>query len=95
MKKVVLILLIIWLVTRCATVVNFVAVGIGTKHSIATSVDGSSWIGRGITALVTGQGVVYSLFTRLWIACGTGTNTLATSVNGITWTGQGNSVFSS
>ena len=66
----------------------WVAVGYGGTYgnSIATSVNGITWTGRGQTVFTTGYSVNYT--NGLWFATGQGGNSIATSVDGITWTGQ-------
>jgi hypothetical protein len=63
-----------------------VAVGQGT-HTIAYSIDGSTFTGLGTLYLSTaGRGVVYSPEQGLWVAVGTGgSDTVYYSPNGITW----------
>jgi hypothetical protein len=61
-----------------------VAVGTGTGNTIATSTDGITWTGRGITVFSSaGNDVTWN--TKRWIACGSGGNTIAYSYNGTTW----------
>jgi hypothetical protein len=70
-----------------------VATGYGT-NSIATSVDGITWTGRGTSIFSTG-GMAVAWNGSLWVAVGEGSNTIATSLDGINWTGIGTSIFSS
>jgi hypothetical protein len=66
----------------------WVAVGYG-KNTIATSVDGYTWTGRGKTTFVN-AGTMIAYTGSNWIAGGTsygsGTTNLASSIDGITWT---------
>ena len=70
-----------------------VAVGSG-GNTIATSTNGTTWIGRGVSAF-TSQGLGVAYANNLWVAVGQGTNSIATSLDGINWTGRtGTSIFS-
>lgn len=71
----------------------WVAVGSGTNHSIATSYDGINWTGQGDTIFTIGYKVAYNGI--LWVAVGSGPNTVAYSYDGFNWTGLGLSVFNS
>jgi hypothetical protein len=68
----------------------WVAVG-SSANRIATSRNGTTWIGRSVAGLTNvGYSVAYgqdALGNWLWIAGGNGGNTIATSTNGTTWTG--------
>lgn len=66
---------------------QWVAVGDG-GNTVATSVDGFTWIGRGTPVDASGLTVAWNGTT--WLVGGRGaTNTLAYSSNGTTWTGAG------
>jgi hypothetical protein len=72
----------------------WVATGVGALHSIATSSNGTSWTGLGLTTFsVGGNGVAWN--GSIWVAVGAGTNTIATSTDGSNWTGLGTGTFSS
>ena len=66
-------------------------------NTLATSPDGITWTGRGISIFSTAvNGVAYgkdSSGGNLWVAVGSGTNTIATSTNGIDWNGVSSSPF--
>ena len=82
-------------VTWNPQLLQFVAGGTGTTYNLTTSADGISWIGTSnINNLMTN---VYSVAWggQLWVAGGTGTNTLCTSPDGVAWTGRGAGVISS
>lgn len=67
---------------------KFVAVGTGTTHTIIWSADGISWQGLGIGIFSAfGTGIAYN--GTLWVATGSGTNSIASSPDGINWTGHG------
>jgi len=73
----------------------WVAVGQG-GNTIATSVDGNVWTGRGSYIFtVAGQGIAWSPQLALWVAAGQGTNSLAYSADGVYWTGLGTTMLSS
>ena len=73
----------------------WVAVGQG-GNTIATSVDGNTWIGRGAYIFtVAGQGIAWSPQQALWVAAGQGTNSLAYSADGVYWTGLGTAMLGS
>jgi hypothetical protein len=67
-----------------------IAVGSGSTHSVATSTDGQTWTGLGLS--VSGALCLGTSKTRLVIGA-TGANSLAYSDNGTTWTGLGNSTL--
>jgi hypothetical protein len=72
---------------------NWVAVGGGNTNTIATSVDGTSWMGRGITVFsVEATSVDWAKETNLWVATGIDSSpnhySTAYSVDGIYWIGQ-------
>ena len=74
---------------------QFVAGGTGTTYNLTTSADGISWIGTSnINNLMTNVYCV-SWGGQVWVAGGTGTNTLCSSVDGVAWTGRGAGVISS
>jgi hypothetical protein len=66
----------------------FVAVGL-TTNVFASSTDGITWTGRGLSGITSqAYGVCWSAPLNLWIAVGNGTNSIATgSANAVTWTG--------
>ena len=76
---------------------------IGSKPSNGSSVlshsnNGKTWNPipltiNGITIFTHVRGVAYSPESELWIACGSGNNTLAYSSDGIQWTGLGKTIF--
>jgi hypothetical protein len=70
-----------------------VAVGTG-GNSIATSTDGTTWIGRGLTTLTT-TGLSVAWNGTRFVAGGQGGNTLAYSYDGATWYGVGSTIFTS
>jgi hypothetical protein len=68
----------------------WVAVGYSTTNTIATSSDnGNTWVGQtangGLNTNATSAGVAYG--NGLWVAVGTGSNSIATSTNGTAWMG--------
>jgi hypothetical protein len=70
----------------------WVAVGSG-GNTIATSTDGSNWIGRGSYIFNTaGYGIAWSNEQTMWVAGGEGTNSLAYSYDGVYWSGLGNTI---
>jgi hypothetical protein len=74
----------------------WVAVGQGTTHNIATSPDGITWTGLGTSIFGAGnRGQSVAWNGALWVAVGSGTNTIGYSRDGINWTGLGKSIFSS
>jgi len=76
---------------------------IGSKQSNGSSVlshsnNGKTWNPipltiNGTTIFTHVRGVAYSPESELWIACGSGNNTLAYSIDGIQWTGLGKTIF--
>jgi len=73
----------------------WVSVGTGTSNTIATSLDGVHWSGRGTYIFsVEGNGVDWSPQQKKYVAVGSGTNTVATSMDGIYWKRTTNAVFS-
>jgi hypothetical protein len=71
-----------------------VAVAVGTciANTIATSVNGINWTGRGnVTFTASGADVMWN--TQRWVAAGTGGNTVAYSYNGLTWYGSPTNLF--
>lgn len=70
---------------------TWVAVGAG-PNSIATSLDGFSWVGLG-TSVFSAGGTAVAYNGNRWVATGAGTNTLAYSLDGATWIGAGATVF--
>jgi hypothetical protein len=80
-------------VTWNPQLLQFVAGGTGTTYNLTTSADGISWIGTSnINNLMTN---VYCVAWggQVWVAGGTGTNTLCSSVDGVAWTGRGAAVI--
>ena len=72
----------------------WVAVGSGLGNTIATSIDGNKWVGRGNSVCTTaGYGITWSRQLNIWVAVGAGTNSIASSKDGISWTGYGTSIF--
>jgi hypothetical protein len=70
----------------------WVAVGSG-GNTIATSTDGTNWIGRGSYIFNTaGYGIAWSNEQTMWVAGGEGTNSLAYSYDGVYWSGLGNTI---
>ena len=64
---------------------RWVAVGSGTNNSISISDNGTSWTGKGKTALDSGQGIAWG--NNLWVAVGGGgPSGIAISGTGDTWT---------
>ena len=76
---------------------NNLWVAVGTSNTIATSINGTNWVGRGATVFTTqGWAVAYGQDgsgAGLWVAVGEGGNTIATSTNGLNWTGRGTTIF--
>ena len=69
-------------------------IGLGTGASsnigIAYSTDATSWALKTFNPFTTScTGIAWSSSLSLWVAVGTGTNTLCTSADGITWTPYG------
>jgi len=72
----------------------WVAVGSGTANTIATSLDGMNWTGRGNYIFsLSGGGVDWSPLQKKYAATGSGTNIVATSMDGIYWRGTNTSLF--
>jgi len=73
----------------------WVAGGTGTENTLATSLDGMNWVGRGKYIFTEScNGVDWSPEQRKFVAIGSGTNILATSMDGVYWIGTNNSLFS-
>jgi hypothetical protein len=73
----------------------WVAVGTGTGNTIATSVDGNVWLGRGSYIFYNGAySVCWAKELNRWVAGGSGGNSLAYSCDGVYWKGLGNSILS-
>ena len=71
----------------------WVAVGLGTTHSIAISYDGITWQGRGKDIFTT-RGYDVAWNGSMWVAVGEGTNdTIAISYDGMNWTGRGKDIL--
>lgn len=73
---------------------QFVAGGTGTTYNLTTSADGTSWIGTSNINILMTNVYCVSWGGQLWVAGGTGTNTLCTSPDGVAWTGRGAGVIS-
>lgn len=74
---------------------QWVAVGTGNANTIATSLDGISWIGRGNYIFSTScNGIDWSPEQKKYVAIGAGTNVVATSMDGIYWRGINTALFS-
>jgi hypothetical protein len=74
---------------------QWVAVGTGNANTIATSLDGISWIGRGNYIFSTScNGIDWCPEQKKYVAIGSGTNVLATSMDGIYWRGTNTALFS-
>ena len=72
----------------------WVSVGSGA-NTIATSLDGIRWIGRGNYIFSTScNGVDWSPSQKKYVAVGSGTNVVATSMDGIYWLPTNTSLFS-
>ena len=70
-----------------------IALGSGTKHTIAYSPDGMNWRGLGNNIFSTnGNRAFWN--GKLWVSTGQGGNTLAYSYDGVKWTGLGSQIFS-
>ena len=66
----------------------WVAVGTGAANTIATSLDGVNWIGRGnSTFSAFCNGIDWSPEQHKFVAVGSGANAVATSMDGIYWRG--------
>jgi hypothetical protein len=61
-------------------------VGNGTRF--ATSSDGINWTASGTNGGIDSTAYCVAYANGLWVAGGSGSNTIATSTNGVTWTGQ-------
>jgi hypothetical protein len=76
---------------------NNLWVAVGTINTIATSTNGTNWVGRGASVFTTqGWCVAYGQDgsgAGLWVAVGEGGNSIATSTNGLNWTGRGTTIF--
>jgi hypothetical protein len=72
----------------------WVAGGTGTGNTLATSLDGINWVGRGAYIFTNScNGLDWSPQQRKFVAIGSGTNILATSMDGIYWLGTNTSLF--
>lgn len=68
--------------------------GSGT-HTIATSLDGNIWLGRGSYAFSSScNGIDWSPQQNKFVAVGSGTNIVATSCDGVYWKGTNAALFS-
>lgn len=73
----------------------WVAVGTGNTNTIATSLDGIYWLGRGNYIFSTScNGIDWSPEQKKYVAVGSGTNVVATSMDGIYWRGTNTTLFS-
>lgn len=73
----------------------WVAGGTGPNHTIATSLDGNNWAGRGNYAFSSScNGVDWSQQQNKFVAVGSGTNIVATSSDGVYWKGANTTLFS-
>lgn len=73
----------------------WVGCGIGTSNTIATSLDGVHWIGRGNYIFsMTCNGIDWSSQQKKYVAVGSGTNVVAASLDGIYWRGTNTTLFS-
>jgi len=73
----------------------WVACGKGTANTIATSLDGIHWLGRGNSVFSTEcNGIDWSSKDNKYVAVGSGTNIVATSMDGIYWRGTNTTLFS-
>ena len=73
----------------------WVSVGAGTANTIATSLDGVRWTGRGKYIFSTAcNGIDWSSEQKKYVAVGSGINKVATSMDGIYWRGTNTSLFS-
>lgn len=71
---------------------QWVAVGVGTNNTIATSPDAQVWTGRGRSVFTTGgYGIAWG--GSFWVAVGQGGNTIVSSSNGTSWTSGTGTVF--
>ena len=69
-----------------------IAVGNGSSHTIAYSLDGINFTGLGRTTFTT-EGNVVKYNGRYWVAGGQGGNSLAFSRDGYSWAGLNTSIF--
>lgn len=73
----------------------WVACGTGNANTIATSLDGIHWLGRGNSIFSTScNGIDWSPQQKKYVAVGSGTNIVATSMDGIYWRGTNTALFS-
>ena len=69
--------------------------GKGTMNTLATSLDGITWTGRGNYIFSDScNGIDWSPQQRKYVAVGSGTNIVASSMDGIYWIGTNTSLFS-
>lgn len=72
----------------------WIAVGSGSENTIATSLDGINWIGRGNYIFSSsGNGVDWSPSQKKYVAIGSGINQIATSMDGVYWRGTNVAIF--
>ena len=68
--------------------------GTDTANTLATSLDGINWVGRGNYIFSTScNGIDWSPQQKKYVAIGSGTNVIATSMDGIYWRGTTASLF--
>ena len=73
---------------------KWVAVGSGSENTIATSLDGISWTGRGNYVFSSScNGVDWSDQQNQYLAIGSGPNIVASSKDGVHWLGTNTSLF--
>jgi hypothetical protein len=75
----------------------WVAVGTGTANTIATSLDGIYWTGRGNAIFSdSGRGIDWNPEQKKYVAVGSGSSSsiVATSMDGIYWKSVNNTLFS-
>jgi len=70
-----------------------IALGAGSKNTMAYSPDGVNWSGLGNNIFLTNGNQCF-WNGKLWVATGQGGNTLAYSYDGVKWTGLGSQIFS-
>jgi hypothetical protein len=78
--------------SACWTGKIWVAAGTGADNTIATSIDGTTWIGRGKYLFSTSAACV-ATNNRITVAVGEGANSLAYSPDGVHWTGTATTIM--
>jgi hypothetical protein len=74
----------------------WVAVGTGSTNTLATSLDGFTWTGRGNSIFSSScNGIDWCPLQKIYVATGSGTNVIAVSMDGIYWRGINSTLFSS